>query len=99
MKNSFGYYLESDLPVSHYYRQWSSVEKLEVGKVYRQEEGIYFVDYEIVHIGHGVALGVEVANGNGNFAIGKKELFSLDPEKMGWKYNDNRPQYRLVREV
>lgn len=96
---SRSYFEENDLPISQYYKQFETPKTIEVGKTYRQKGFVYWSDYKIIFIGEGVALGVEVANGNGNFTLGKKELFYIEGYKKGWKYNDNRPQGRLTKLV
>lgn len=93
------YFQDNDLPIKQYYEQFETPKTLEVGKVYRSKGYIYWIDYKILYIGEGVALGLEVANGNGNFSVGKKELFYSDGYRLGWKYDDFRPVFRLVREV
>lgn len=94
IKDQF-YFHDNGLPIRQYYNQFD-LPFLEVGKVYRQQGSIYWKDYKIVFIGEGVALGVEIANGNGNFTLGNKELFYADEMRSGFKYNDTaRPCYRL----
>lgn len=93
------YFLDKGLPLSDYYKQYNSPISLEVGKTYRQPGAVYYRDYKIVFVGEGVALGVEVSNGNGNFNLGHKGLFYAEGHNIGWKYQDNRPPFRLEEEI
>lgn len=93
------YFIDGGLPIKDYYSQFNTAGDLEVGKVYRQEGGIFYKDYLIIFIGEGVALGLEVANGNNNFSVGGKTLFHSEGDMKGWMYHDNRPNYRLLKEV
>lgn len=88
------YFEDNDLPIKDYYAQYEAAVP-EVGKTYRQKGMVYWCDYKIVYVGEGVALGVEVANGNGSFSIGNKCLFTAEGPCAGWKYRDQRPQYLL----
>lgn len=89
-------FFEEGIPLANYFKQFK-LPVLEVGKVYRQNGSIFWRDYKIIFIGEGVALGVEIANGNNSFSIGSKELFYSDTTRSGFKYNDiNRPSYRLI---
>ena len=100
MIKDYYYFLDNRLDIAGYYNQFDRPDKLEVGKVYYQHSGIYWQHYLIVYVGHGVALGVEVNNGNGNSNVGEKELFYAEGILRGFKYNDaRRPCYRLRYEV
>jgi len=95
----YDYFVEHDLPLNQYYDQFETARKLEVGKVYYRHSGIYWEHFKIVFIGEGVALGIEVSNGNNNFSLGKKVLFHAEGNKAGWVYQDGRSVYRLRKEV
>jgi hypothetical protein len=88
------YFEDNDLPIAGYYAQYKGAT-LEVGKTYRQNGMVYWVDFKIVYVGEGVALGMEVANGNNSYGIGGKCLFVAEGIMSGWKYKDQRPQYVL----
>lgn len=76
-----------------YYEQFLGAT-LEVGKVYTQAKGTWHEkDYKIVFIVDGVALGTCVSNDK--YEKGRKELFYASGIKKGWKYQDDRPVYRL----
>jgi hypothetical protein len=93
------HFYDNGLPLSQYYAQFETVKSLEVGKTYYQHAGTFWIHYKIIFIGEGVALGVEVANGNNNFSLGGKMLFHSEGLKLGWKYGDSRSVYRLRKEV
>lgn len=88
------YFEDNDLPIGDYYAQYKASVPV-VGEIYRQKGVVYWVDFKIVYVGEGVALGVEVANGNGSYGIGSKCLFVAGGAQAGWKYKDPRPQFLL----
>ncbi|CAH9013755.1 hypothetical protein VP496E541_P0132 [Vibrio phage 496E54-1] len=93
------YFEDLDLPPADYYKQFPTAKNLELGKVYRQAKSIYTRYWKIIFIGDGVALGVVVSDTNGNCNKGEKCLFTTSGLFEGWKYQDQRWNYRLVEEV
>lgn len=78
-----------------YYKQFPGAN-LEVGKVYTQAKGTWHEkDYKIVFVFDNVALGVCVSDDP--YDKGKKELFYSTGICKGWKYEDDRPVYRLQK--
>lgn len=90
---------DNDLPITDYYDQFTTAKNLEVGKVYRQEKSIYTKYWKILFVGEGVAVGVVVSDTNGNSNKGEKCLFTTQGLFEGWKYGDQRWNYRLVEEA
>lgn len=91
------YFEDHGLPRSEYYKQFKSAVP-ELHGIYKQAKGTWEeLTYKIIYVGEGVALGVCISTKEmGNFAVGKKSLFVANGSYLdGWKYEDNRPTYRL----
>lgn len=97
MSNKFKSYDECNTH-REYYAQFTTA-KPELGKRYINNKGCFTqTEYQIVYVGHGVALGVEIGkNGKDKFGLGSpnKDLFIAEGIKAGWRLYDNRPGYRL----
>lgn len=98
MKNK-DYFIERGLPLKQYYDQFETARKLEVGKVYYRNSGIFWEHIKIIFVGSGIAVGEVVSNGNNNFCLGNKVMFYSEGNASGWQYQDQRPCYRLLRET
>ena len=82
-----------------YFDQFEKPERLEVGKVYHQENIGEWAscDYKIIFIGEGVALGISINSRISKDCNGEKELFYSEGNAIGFKYGDiDRPCYRLI---
>lgn len=92
------FFEETGGSLADYYAQFKTA-KPELGKFYRCQTLDHWSVYEIVYVGRGVALGVEVVNGRHLFDGPAKHLFTADGPRAGWREGDNRPASRLVQEV
>ena len=91
------YFEEMGFSRKEYYEQFETPKTIEVGKIYRQPNLLYWSDYKIIYAGEGVALGVEVANGNDNYKIGGMELFYWGGIRHGFRYKSDLAHLRLQK--
>lgn len=90
-------FLESGGTREGYYAQFNTVKTLSVGVRYVMMPNDWMQSIvEILYIGHGVALGVEVEScATKAGSKGRKVLFVAEGAAVGWVYSENRYQYRL----
>ncbi len=96
MKYSMFDYCNGECTKTEFYGQFDLI-KPELGKIYRQVSDSWAEKhFKIIFVDNKIALGVSVYNQISNKYIGEHELFYVDT---GFKYNDIRPNYRLVSEA
>ena len=78
-----------------YYDQFEKPDTLEVGKTYKQDGVIYPLYYKILWADEKTAIAEVVGDGNNGHNVGQRDLFYNSGNMLGWKYNDNRDEYRL----
>lgn len=87
--------IEATGSVQPYYDQFVNV-KPELNKTYKVTGSGVVTDYiKIVAIVENVAIGKVVEDTNGGLSVGEMSMYYLNGKRMGWKYKDNRPSYRL----
>lgn len=90
-------FLENGGTWQGYYDQFNTVKALNVGERYVMMPNDWMQSIiEILYIGHGVALGVEIEScATKAKSKGRKVMFIAEGAATGWVYNENRYQYRL----
>jgi len=77
-----------------YYKQWKTPKPL-LGSVYIGNNNIIKEIVKIIAIVDKVAIGKVISDDNGGSSLGKLAMYNTTGLNVGWKYGENRPNYRL----